>query len=109
MRKAGMLYRARKLLRGIDVSEKAGKVSKKTNTLRAPQISRAAENIEKVSAAVCKNRLQTIAESVGISSAIHQWILPKNLNMHRVCQHIVTFMSNEDQSSDEVKNAAQVE
>ncbi|GFW80078.1 hypothetical protein TNCV_459871 [Trichonephila clavipes] len=50
--------------------------------------SHTAENIEKVSAAVRKNWLQTIAESVRISSASCQWILIKDLNRHRACQRI---------------------
>ncbi|GFW15175.1 uncharacterized protein TNCV_173221 [Trichonephila clavipes] len=66
-----------------------------------PQISYTTENIEKVSAAERMNRLQTMAESVGISLAICQWILTKDLSMHRVCQHIVSRMLNEDQSADE--------
>ncbi|GFX74579.1 hypothetical protein TNCV_1157961 [Trichonephila clavipes] len=50
-------------------------------------------------------RLQKIAESVGISSATCQW----DINMHRVCQHIVIRMLNENQSVDEVKSASQAE
>ncbi|GFT92923.1 DUF4817 domain-containing protein [Trichonephila clavipes] len=100
-----MHFRERKLLSGIDVSEKAGKVSKMTYAL---QTSRTAENIEKVSAVVRKNRLQTIAESVEISSPTWQWILIKDLNMHRVCQHIIPRMLN-DQSADEVKSASREE
>ncbi|GFS69134.1 hypothetical protein TNCV_4009941 [Trichonephila clavipes] len=46
------------------------------------------ENIEKVSAAVRKNRVQTIAESVEISSATCQWILTNDLNMQSLCQLI---------------------
>ncbi|PRD25856.1 UNVERIFIED_CONTAM: hypothetical protein NCL1_39706 [Trichonephila clavipes] len=45
--KAVVHYHERKLLSGIDVSEKAVKVSKATNSRRAPQIFRAAEDIEK--------------------------------------------------------------
>ncbi|GFU40871.1 hypothetical protein TNCV_2466651 [Trichonephila clavipes] len=74
-----------------------------------PQTFLTAENIEKVSAAVFKNRLQTIAESIGILSATCQWILTKDLNMRRVFQHIVPRMFNEDQSADEVKSASQAE
>ncbi|GFV55748.1 zinc finger MYM-type protein 1 [Trichonephila clavipes] len=70
-----------------------------------PQTSHTTENIEKVSAVVHKNRLETIAESVGISSATYQWILTEDLNMH----HIVPRMLNEDQSADDVKSALQVE
>ncbi|GFT58946.1 hypothetical protein TNCV_185651 [Trichonephila clavipes] len=57
-----------------------------------PQTSCTAENIEKVSVAVRKNRLQTIAESVGTSPASCQWILTKDLNMHKVCKDIVPRM-----------------
>ncbi|GFU99084.1 hypothetical protein TNCV_1227981 [Trichonephila clavipes] len=75
-----------------------------------PQTSRTAENIEKVSAAVCKKRIQTIAESIGISSASCQWILTKDLTMCiRVCQHIVPRMLNYDQSANEIKSASQAE
>lgn len=65
-----------------------------------PVTSRTDENIKKVSAAVRANRQQTIcqiAESVGISEATCQRILTKDLNMHRVCQHIVPRMLSEDQ------------
>ncbi|GFV04656.1 hypothetical protein TNCV_295331 [Trichonephila clavipes] len=55
-----------------------------------PRTSCTAENIEKVSEAVLKNRLQTIEESVGISSVTFQWTLTKDLKMYRVCQHIVS-------------------
>ncbi|GFU88560.1 hypothetical protein TNCV_4442371 [Trichonephila clavipes] len=69
-----------------------------------PQSSRAAENIEKVSTAVRrKKRLQTtvkIVESVEISSVTCQWISTKNLDMHSVCQHIVTRMLNENDFAD---------
>ncbi|GFT55552.1 uncharacterized protein TNCV_3320661 [Trichonephila clavipes] len=74
-----------------------------------PQTSHTAENIEKVSAAVRKNMLQTIAESVGISSASCQWIMTMDLNTHRVCQHIVSCMLNNDQTADEVKSTSQAE
>ncbi|GFV44786.1 hypothetical protein TNCV_563371 [Trichonephila clavipes] len=74
-----------------------------------PQTSCTSENIEKVSAEVRKNRLQTIVESVGIFSATYQRILTKDLYMHRVCQHIIPRMKNEDQSADEVKDASQAE
>ncbi|GFW55857.1 hypothetical protein TNCV_122411 [Trichonephila clavipes] len=57
-------------------SVKDGKLSRSG----CPQTSHTAQNIEKVSAVVC-NRLQTIAESVGKSSATCQWILIKDLNM----------------------------
>ncbi|GFV15496.1 uncharacterized protein TNCV_4835221 [Trichonephila clavipes] len=73
MCKAVIHYCKRKFLRGIDVSEKAGKVSKMTNALRAIQISHAAENFENVFAAVRRNRLQIIAEPVGIFSTTSQW------------------------------------
>ncbi|GFV92669.1 uncharacterized protein TNCV_1375201 [Trichonephila clavipes] len=36
-------------------------------------------------------------------------MLSKNLNRHRVCQHIVPRMLNEDQSKNEVKNTSQAE
>ncbi|GFX42923.1 uncharacterized protein TNCV_5072871 [Trichonephila clavipes] len=65
-----------------------------------PQSFHTAENIEKVSAAVRRNKLQTkvqIVESVGISEATYQRILAKDLNIHRVCQHITPRMLNEDQ------------
>ncbi|GFU37895.1 hypothetical protein TNCV_1063951 [Trichonephila clavipes] len=65
--------------------------------------------MKKVSAALRKNRLQTIAESFGISSAACQWILNKHLNLHRACQDIVPRMLNEDQFADEVKSASQSE
>ncbi|GFW41488.1 uncharacterized protein TNCV_465761 [Trichonephila clavipes] len=74
-----------------------------------PQTSHPAEKIKKVSATVRKDRLQTIAESVGISFVTCQWVLTKDLNMHRVCQHIVPCMLNEDQSTNEIKNASQAE
>ncbi|GFW82878.1 hypothetical protein TNCV_3494481 [Trichonephila clavipes] len=74
-----------------------------------PQTSRTVENIEKVSATVCKNRLQTITESVGISSTTCQWILTKDLNMHWMCQYIVPSMLNEDSSADLVKSASLAE
>ncbi|GFV64824.1 hypothetical protein TNCV_809211 [Trichonephila clavipes] len=74
-----------------------------------PQTSRNAEYIEKVSAAVRENMLQTLEESVRISSATCQWILTKHLNIHRACKHIVPRMLKEDQSADEVKSASQVE
>ncbi|GFW63218.1 uncharacterized protein TNCV_581581 [Trichonephila clavipes] len=74
---------------------------------RQPQTSRTTENIEKVSGAVGKDRLQTRAESVWIFSATCQWVLTKELNMHRVCQHIVPRMLNEDQSADEFKSPSQ--
>ncbi|GFV56263.1 hypothetical protein TNCV_106191 [Trichonephila clavipes] len=54
-----------------------------------PQTSHTTENIENISAVDRKNRLQTIAESVVISSATCQWILNKDLNIHRGRQHIV--------------------
>ncbi|GFX68238.1 histone-lysine N-methyltransferase SETMAR [Trichonephila clavipes] len=73
------------------------------------QASRTAEIIKKVSIALRKNMIQTIAESFGISSATCQWILTKHLNVHRVCQYFVTFTLKEDQFADEVKNSSQVE
>ncbi|GFU35679.1 hypothetical protein TNCV_2099611 [Trichonephila clavipes] len=78
------------------------------------QTSRTTQHIEKVSATGLKNRLQTIAELVGIPSNIPtdhvgQWILTKGINFHRVCQHIVPRMLNEDQSTHEVKSASQIE
>ncbi|GFV17664.1 hypothetical protein TNCV_4406991 [Trichonephila clavipes] len=59
----------------------------------SPQISRTAENTDV--SAVRENGLQTIAELVGISSATCRLILTTNLNMHRVCQHIVPCMLND--------------
>ncbi|GFV63639.1 hypothetical protein TNCV_626341 [Trichonephila clavipes] len=85
-------YQERKLLSGIDMSEKAGKVSKTTNTLdchRLPALQTSS------GAAVHKNRLQTVAQiakSVGIFDASYRWILTKDVNMHRVCQHIIPHM-----------------
>ncbi|GFU12950.1 uncharacterized protein TNCV_1456851 [Trichonephila clavipes] len=76
---------------------------------RRPHTSRTTENIENISAAVRKNRLQTIAESIGISSATCQRIPTKDLNMHRECQNIVPCMINEDQSAHEVKIVSQDE
>ncbi|GFS57971.1 hypothetical protein TNCV_3124611 [Trichonephila clavipes] len=76
---------------------------------RTRDTSRTAENIEKVSAALRKNILQTIAELVGIALATCQWMLTKDLHMIRVCQHIVPRMLNEGQSADEVKSASQAE
>ncbi|GFU98129.1 uncharacterized protein TNCV_1491511 [Trichonephila clavipes] len=73
------------------------------------KIFHAIENIEKFSAAICKNWLQTIAESVGISPATCQQTPTKDLNMHWMHQHIVPRMLNEDQSADEVKSASQAE
>ncbi|GFT83566.1 hypothetical protein TNCV_4866291 [Trichonephila clavipes] len=67
-----------------------------------PQTFRIPENIEKVSAALCLNRLQTIAKPVGISSAPCSRIPTKDLTMHKVCQLIVPCKLNEDQSADEV-------
>ncbi|GFX33974.1 uncharacterized protein TNCV_911761 [Trichonephila clavipes] len=67
-----------------------------------PQTSCSSENIEKVSVAIRKSRMQTkaqIAESVGISSATCQRKLTRHLNMHRVCQHIVSCMLNEDEKA----------
>ncbi|GFU00661.1 uncharacterized protein TNCV_4818261 [Trichonephila clavipes] len=67
-----------------------------------PQTSHTAQNIGKVSGAVPKNRFQTIAqiaESVGISLTTCQWILTKDLHMHKVCQHIVPCILNKDQKS----------
>ncbi|GFU85304.1 hypothetical protein TNCV_2386101 [Trichonephila clavipes] len=61
-----MHYRERKLLSGIDVSGKSGKVSKTTKRSGRPQTSCTAENI---SAVVRKNRFRTIAESVGAAMA----------------------------------------
>ncbi|GFV06267.1 hypothetical protein TNCV_3667661 [Trichonephila clavipes] len=74
-----------------------------------PQISCTAENIEKGSAAVRKNRLQTIAESVRVFSAPFQWILTKALKMYGVCQQIVSRVLDEDQFANEVKSASQAE
>ncbi|GFW59400.1 transposable element Tc3 transposase [Trichonephila clavipes] len=74
-----------------------------------PQTFLPAKNIENVSAAVRKNRLRTLAGSVGISSAACQWTLTKDLNIHRVCQHLVPRMLNKDQYADEVKSASQAE
>ncbi|GFX61370.1 hypothetical protein TNCV_4894141 [Trichonephila clavipes] len=73
-----------------------------------PQTSLFAENIENVSAAELKNRLQT-AESAGISSITCQWILSKDINMHRTGRHIVSRMLNNDQSADEVNSESQAE
>ncbi|GFX56225.1 hypothetical protein TNCV_1631541 [Trichonephila clavipes] len=84
--KAVIYYREHKPLSSIDVLEKAGKRSGR------PLTSQTAENIEKVSAEVRKNRLQTLTESVGISLASSQWLLKLDLNIHRVCQHIVPRM-----------------
>ncbi|GFU47520.1 hypothetical protein TNCV_2000231 [Trichonephila clavipes] len=67
-----------------------------------PQTSLIAYNIKKVLAVVRKNRLQAIAESVGISSAICR-ILTKDFNVYRVYQYIVPRV--EDISADEVKSA----
>ncbi|GFT42376.1 hypothetical protein TNCV_1786631 [Trichonephila clavipes] len=67
-----------------------------------PQTSRTAENTENVTAAVRKTRLQTtvqIVETVGITEATCHRILTKNLIMHRVCQHMVPRMLNEDQNA----------
>ncbi|XP_035214798.1 protein GVQW3-like [Stegodyphus dumicola] len=65
-----------------------------------PMTSRTNENIKNVSVAVRVSRQQTIcqiAESVGISEATHHRILTKDLNMHRVCQHVIPHMLNVDQ------------
>ncbi|GFV34742.1 hypothetical protein TNCV_1450461 [Trichonephila clavipes] len=105
--KAVIHYRERKLLSGIDVSEKAGKESKTANT-GCPKTFRTSENIEKVSVALRKNRLQTLAESVGISSAACQCILTKDLNMPRMCQRIIPHMLNEGQSADQSEANPQV-
>ncbi|GFY19331.1 hypothetical protein TNCV_4127181 [Trichonephila clavipes] len=109
MYKAVIHYRERKHLRGIDISERAGKMSKTTNPLDVRRLHAPLKTSKKVSVAVHKNRLQTIAESVGISSATCQCILTKDLNMHRVCQHIVPYMLNEDQSAEEIKSVSQAE
>ncbi|GFX33880.1 hypothetical protein TNCV_3962891 [Trichonephila clavipes] len=53
--------------------------------------------------------LQTVIDSIGIFSAICQWILFKDLNMPSVCQHIDPRRLSEDQSADEVKSASQAE
>ncbi|KFM67584.1 hypothetical protein X975_10689, partial [Stegodyphus mimosarum] len=77
---------------------------------RHPVISRTNENIKKVSAAVCANRQQTIyqiAESVGISEATCQRIQTKDLNMHKVCQHIVPRMLNVDQKVSQLEMAGE--
>ncbi|XP_035224315.1 protein GVQW3-like [Stegodyphus dumicola] len=58
------------------------------------------ENIKKVFVGVHANRQQTIsqiAESVGYPETTCQWILTKDLNMHRVGQHIFPLMLNIDQ------------
>ncbi|GFS71795.1 hypothetical protein TNCV_3714921 [Trichonephila clavipes] len=55
-------FRKRKFLNDIYVLEKAGKVSKTTNAIRAPQIPYTTENIENVSTVGRKNKLQTIAK-----------------------------------------------
>ncbi|GFV37171.1 hypothetical protein TNCV_1720931 [Trichonephila clavipes] len=54
-------YRERKLLSGIDVSEKAGKVSNMTNALDVRRL-HTAENIEMVSAAVHEVKSASSAE-----------------------------------------------
>ncbi|GFW69332.1 hypothetical protein TNCV_486811 [Trichonephila clavipes] len=64
-------------------------------------------HIEKISAGVHKNRLQTIAESARISLVTCQRILTKDLKMHRVCQHMVLRMLNEQ--SAEVKSATKAD
>ncbi|GFW67226.1 hypothetical protein TNCV_2698361 [Trichonephila clavipes] len=62
-----------------------------------------AENIENISAAVWKNMLQTIAESVEKYSAICQWIVTKDLNMLRMHQHIVPRMLNKTNPQKKLK------
>ncbi|GFX37718.1 hypothetical protein TNCV_1261551 [Trichonephila clavipes] len=64
--KAVIHYREHKLLSGTDVSEKAERVLKTTNTGR-PQTSRTPENIEKVSAVV--RRTQSADEVKSASQA----------------------------------------
>ncbi|GFU02911.1 hypothetical protein TNCV_1419821 [Trichonephila clavipes] len=97
---AVLYYRECKLLSDINVSEKAGKVSNVTNVLDFRRLTTLLKTLKKVSGAARQNRLQTITESVGISSTSCQWILTKNLNRHRVCQHIVPRMLKDDQSAD---------
>ncbi|XP_035232093.1 protein GVQW3-like [Stegodyphus dumicola] len=66
-----------------------------------PMTSHTDENMKKVSAVVHAKRQQIIcqiAESVGISETTCQQILTKDLNMHRVCQHIIPRMLNVDQN-----------
>ncbi|GFY36601.1 hypothetical protein TNCV_28061 [Trichonephila clavipes] len=73
-----------------------------------PHTSSTSENIDKVYVMVRKNRLQTIAESFGISSASLS-MDTMDLNMHEVGQHITSRMLNVDQSVDVVKSISQVE
>ncbi|GFU94013.1 hypothetical protein TNCV_2391021 [Trichonephila clavipes] len=95
------------LLSGIDVFRE-GRVSVIDDIVSGhPQTFRTAKNIEEVSVAVRKNRLQSIAEPVGISSAICQRILTKDLIIHSVCQRIIPCMLSEDQSVDEINSASQ--
>ncbi|GFW26491.1 hypothetical protein TNCV_1164271 [Trichonephila clavipes] len=101
---AGRYYHERKLLSDNDVSEKAGKVPKTTNALDFRRLPAPLKTSKKF-----LRRHQTTAESVGISSVTCQRILTKDLNMHRLSQHIVPRMLNEDQSANEVKSASQVE
>ncbi|GFY36205.1 hypothetical protein TNCV_4845771 [Trichonephila clavipes] len=73
-------------------------MSKATNTLDVCRFPTPLKASIRFFAVIRKNKLQ-ITESVGISSATCQWILTKDLNMHRVYQHIVPRILNEDQKA----------
>ncbi|GFU80219.1 hypothetical protein TNCV_4524371 [Trichonephila clavipes] len=61
-----------------------------------PQTSSIAANIDHDFVEVCKKRPQIKEESVRISSATRQMTLAEVLIMHRMYQHIVSRMLNED-------------
>lgn len=67
-----------------------------------PLTFRSNENINKFSVEVHANGQQTIfqaAESFEIPEATYQRIRTKDLNMHRVCQHMTSRIFNEDQKT----------
>ncbi|GFX96212.1 hypothetical protein TNCV_2291001 [Trichonephila clavipes] len=94
-------YRERKLLSDIDVSEKAGKVSKTANALGVHRLLAPLKTSKWFLQWDVKTGF-TVPKSVEMSSAACQWIPTKDLNMLTVCQDIVPCMLNEDQSADEV-------
>ncbi|GFU54636.1 hypothetical protein TNCV_2161081 [Trichonephila clavipes] len=94
-------YLKRKLLSGIDVSRRRRSIEDDKNSVH-PQIFRITENIEKIFVAVRKNRLQTTAESVWISSAAWQWALTKDLTF---LECVAPRMLKEDQKANRIEMA----
>ncbi|GFX46810.1 hypothetical protein TNCV_4039561 [Trichonephila clavipes] len=103
MCKAVIHFGKRKLLRGIDVSEKAGKVSKMTNAMDVHKLPTPLETLKRFLRRYVRTGLKTIADLIGIFLTTCQRISSKDLNMHMVCQHIVPRMLNEDLSTAEFK------